>query len=288
MRISSHILCLLFTAAWLVGCQHSSNSSSSEDPCNGFEAVISPAELDVTPRPAADAEQLSYEGDKTLLALDKTYDRVLIELLAIRNTAANSSDPTIASIATVQPRSSWDNPVLYLVFDAKNWDLILDGSYFDWNCSNAFYKGTPQEDRPIADLPPATQQVLRDLIAEIFGPNAVNNVENPTLADYRIIQVNFDEEAYNMLYMASIYSRLDGVVSAQWEENGDTVDQEDICLGIEVENNAHHYIFVNQAAQSIGITMDADGNFSLFDPNDETLTNKETSPSWYKSCRNWL
>ncbi len=282
-----YIFSLLFATIVLAGCQHSGESSPTVEACDGFEAVITPADLEASPRPALDAEQLSYEGDKTLLAIDNTYERVLIELAAIRNTAANSGDPEIASIANVQPRSSWDNTVLYLIFDAKNWDLILEGTYFDWDCSNEFYKGTPQEDRPIAELPPATQQVLQDLIVQVFGSNAVNNVENPTLADYRTIQVNFDED-YNMNFMASIYSRLDGVVFAQIEENGDTVDQEDICLGIETEVDAHHYIFVNQVSQSIGITMDADGNFSFFDPNDEALTNEETSPSWYRSCRNWL
>ncbi|HBC56247.1 MAG TPA: hypothetical protein DCZ03_03705 [Gammaproteobacteria bacterium] len=282
-----YVFCLLLATISLIGCQHSGESSSTVEACDGFEAVITTSDLDASPRPATDAEQLSYEGDKTLLAIDNTYERVLIELAAIRNTAANSGDPEIASIAAVQPRSSWDNPVLFLIFDAKNWDLILDGSYFDWDCSNEFYKGTPQEDKPIADLPPATQQVLLDLVAQVFGAGAVNNVENPTLADYRTIQINFGE-AYNMNFMASIYSRLDGILFAQTEENGDTVAQEDICLGIETEIDAHHYIFVNQVSQSIGITMDADGNFSLFDPNDESLTNEDTSPSWYRSCRNWL
>lgn len=108
--------------------------------CAGFEGLATTAELEATPRADPWLELLVMQMAGGFTADQVTYERVSIDLDAIR-----SSAPELAGVAPI-PRH--DGQTLLLAPERATFEAMTGGSYTAWNCLNARYglSGTDPND----------------------------------------------------------------------------------------------------------------------------------------------
>jgi hypothetical protein len=121
----------------------SSTDASAEDgsssdggmlDCEGWVGAVTPADTAMTPRPNEEAEQLALEATEDVVAPQDVYDRVELDLEAIRG--------AYGEVAGIAAMPSWAHGELLLQVDEATADAILDDTYTAWDCANEVYKLT--------------------------------------------------------------------------------------------------------------------------------------------------
>lgn len=114
------------------------DSSGIEGACEGYPFQATAEQLAATPRADADAETLAMLFSGALTAPDALYDRVVLDLAAIRAEAPMLVD--------LHARPPWgvDGARMPVSFDEEGTVEMQAGTYDGWDCPNEHYGATAE------------------------------------------------------------------------------------------------------------------------------------------------
>jgi hypothetical protein len=148
------------------------NSGGAGNDC----ALATPEELASTPREDTNLEQLALRHSDGIVADQDVYDRVVRDITAIRDQAAD-----IADIDYWPPN---DGKSLLLVVDGSTWDAMQADSYTDWDCLLDGYPVTDIQYEKYTSLDMFTVQIelrgiyrLDPIAAQFAGLTGVSSAE---------------------------------------------------------------------------------------------------------------
>lgn len=207
-----------------------------------------PEGLDKTPRDNWEAEQLAFEAACAITAPNALYDRVVIELSAIRAAYPETRDLHAKSL------SNWGSNQLVVEIDGG----LGNGDLTEFNNLNLRYGA--QVSRPLASVPGY-------IVLTYTG-----RYNLPVLAkQYRTLP----------------YVTFVGENQPSFTSNARNVpDIPDVCLAIDTDNSFDYYLFVTGRTLQYSYRTDAVGNISVLDP--KILVATTPKPTWYQNCTQWL
>jgi len=170
----------VFDASGIADSLESSESTGAEDPCADLVAQATPEEVALSPYPNPEAELLASESTDRAVAPEAAYDRIEIELAAIR--------AEYPEIAEIEARSTWELS-LGFSFDDAGAAALAQGTYEAWDCLNELYAVTEIDLSRIEDLGIAFLDFTGRLNLPVVAldymplPNVLNASGTPRIGD---------------------------------------------------------------------------------------------------------
>lgn len=116
------------------GAGGSGQGGGAASDCSAYKGLATPAEIALSPMADGEAEMLALEATGALVAPASVYDRIGIDLKAIR-----AGYPEVAGGAT----PNWAPHDLIVGMDEYGLAAVKASSYTDWKCPNELYGAKP-------------------------------------------------------------------------------------------------------------------------------------------------
>jgi hypothetical protein len=154
-----------------------SNGDPTDDPCRGYTALATPAELEATPRDDPSLERLALEVSDSFVASEAVYQRIVSDANAIREGSPHPS-------GYFHPVAGWSG--IEVLFTEAGYAAVTQATYDAWSC-----------------------------VHESYGPVEVVLAEDSDLLDERWVEVTFSKGNYFLPMLVPFYESLPEVVTAR-------------------------------------------------------------------------